>query len=271
MPELAASLDAPPSGRATPVWFDSLAYCRRKLLDGRPVPWASPGELSAFFARAQSMFRSDALVVELADLCAQRVERDDALRGAMAARTRPGAALRALLADEGVRAAATDALAVVGGASAPVVLSVPAPARWLAIAAEQAGAVAAAPETRHVEAAAMYVADFLRAFAGARVDGLLLDDDASADVEAYRPVLNVAANYRWPVWVRTDEAPCWPQGPIDGVAGWIGARAPEVAAGHWGIVLEAGAASVSDGEVILAVVPEAADPDSVMAWVRQLS
>jgi hypothetical protein len=151
------------------------------------------------------------------------------------------------------------------------VLSVPAPARWLAIAAEQARAAAAAPEPRHVEAAAMYVADFLRVFAGARVDGLLLDDDSTADVEAYRPVLNVAANYRWPVWVRTDAEPSWPQGPIDGVAGWLGARAPEVAAGPWGIVLEAGAPSASDGEVILAVVPETADPDSVMAWVRQLS
>ena len=53
MADLATSLDAPPSGRAAPVWFDSLAYCREKLLGGTPVPWASPGELSAFFAKAQ--------------------------------------------------------------------------------------------------------------------------------------------------------------------------------------------------------------------------
>ena len=43
MPDLLASLTAAPSGRATPVWFDSLAYCREKLLSGEPVPWASPG------------------------------------------------------------------------------------------------------------------------------------------------------------------------------------------------------------------------------------
>ena len=48
MPDLIGSLSAAPSGRATPVWFDSLAYCREKLLAGEPVPWGSPGELAAF-------------------------------------------------------------------------------------------------------------------------------------------------------------------------------------------------------------------------------
>jgi hypothetical protein len=72
MPDVLASLTAPPSGRATPVWFDSLAYCREKLLSDEPVPWASPGELTAFTAKAQGMFRSDALLVDLAELYAWR-------------------------------------------------------------------------------------------------------------------------------------------------------------------------------------------------------
>jgi hypothetical protein len=76
---LLASLDSPPSGRKRAVWFDSLAYCRQKLLAGQPVPWPSPGELAAFCGKAQDMFGSDAVQVDLADLFAQRAA-DDRLR-----------------------------------------------------------------------------------------------------------------------------------------------------------------------------------------------
>lgn len=283
MSSLAASLDAPPSGRAAPVWFDSLAYCREKLLNGSPVPWALPGELSAFFVKAQGMFRSDAVLVDLADLHAQRVENDDALTAAMAARRRPGFALRTLLADERARATAHDAITAIGaGVTAlPVVLSVPSPSRWLVIAARQAGgAPQEPPELQHVDAAAMYVADRLRAFATDPVDGLLLDDgptapDALVDMEGSRPVFNVAGHYNWPVWVRTDNAPCWPHGGIAGVAGWLGASAPRQDAGPWGLVHtvdteEPHVPAVTGGGPVLATVPAAADPDAMMSWVRQL-
>src|SRR5882762_10583372 len=90
MPDLLASLSAPPSGRSRPVWFDSLAYCRAKLLADGPLPWAAPGELGAFTAKAQGMFGSDALLVDIADLCASRVGADPELRAAMGLRSRAG-------------------------------------------------------------------------------------------------------------------------------------------------------------------------------------
>jgi hypothetical protein len=285
MSALAASLDAPPSGRSAPVWFDCTAYCREKLLDGGPLPWTSPGELSAFFGKGQGMFHSDALIVDVGDLFGARVAQDGSLAVAMAARTRPGFALRTLLADQDARDVATDAMTALGTAdrATPVVLSMPSPARWLALAAAQAGTPPDAPlQARHVEAAAMYVADLLRIFAGARVDGLVLDEGSAAqaalvDFECYRPVLNVAGHYEWPVWIRTDAAPCWPQGSVDGVAGWLGERAPDDAGGPWGIVLavDPGSAesvpATADGAAVLAVVAADADPDAVMGWVRRLS
>ncbi len=56
MSRLPASLDAPPSGRARPTWFDAAAYGRARLLGGGDVPWASPAELSSFFAKIGGMF-----------------------------------------------------------------------------------------------------------------------------------------------------------------------------------------------------------------------
>ncbi|HJZ27962.1 MAG TPA: hypothetical protein VJ370_16910, partial [Streptosporangiaceae bacterium] len=84
MSRLLASLDAPPSGRACPVWFDAAAYGRAKLLGGGDVPWDSPAELSSFFAKIGGMFGSDAILVDVGDMFAQRAAADQRLRAAMA-------------------------------------------------------------------------------------------------------------------------------------------------------------------------------------------
>ena len=265
-----------------------------------PVPWDSPGEVTAFFGKAQGMFRSDALLVDLGDLLAWRVGHDGLLRTAMAARSRPGYALRTLLGDEQARAVAAEAVTAVAASAGvvPVVLSVPSPARWLAVAAAQAGAGAGAeagpPDPDRAETAAMYTADFLRTFAGLGVDGLLLDEGPVSageliHPEAYRPVLNVADHYGWPVLISAGSAPAWPFGEVTGVAAWLGSapknpetpknpktpKTPGQAAGRWGIVVGAefwnGADPPAAADLVLAAVPADADPDAVMQRVRALT
>jgi hypothetical protein len=294
MSRLLASLDAPPSGRFRPVWFDAVAYGRARLLGGGDLPWQAPAELTSFFGKTQAMFGSDAVLADVADVFAQRATADQALRAAMAARSRPGYALRTLLGDERARADAADAvgaLAATKGA-VPLVLTVPAPGRWLAAAAAQAHPGAAPPEAGQAETAAMYSADFLRTFGDAGVDGLLLDEGPVpagqlTDPEAYRPVLNVAEHYGWPVLIRTEAAAAWPHGPVPGVALWIGssesapAPAPAAAAagsgapGRWGIVAGpdfwADADPPADADLVLAQIPAQADPEAVMKRVRALT
>src|SRR2546430_755321 len=181
MSRLLASLDAPPSGRARPVWFDAATYGQARLLGRGDVPWPSPAELSSFFAKIGAMFHSDAILVDLADLLAQRAAADQQLRAAMAARSRPGYALRTLLADEQARGTAAEAVRVLAATSGPVplVLSVPTPGRWLVAAARQAqrdGPDPGPPDAAQAETAPIYTADFLPVFAGTGVEGLLLAD-----------------------------------------------------------------------------------------------
>ncbi|KOS53122.1 hypothetical protein Z051_27275, partial [Rhodococcus rhodochrous KG-21] len=65
-----------------------------------------------------------------------------------------------------------------------------------------------------VEAAAMYVADWLRGFAEVPVAAVLLDERIAADAAAalppvdpqsYVPVTNVAAHYRWEIGLRGED------------------------------------------------------------------
>jgi hypothetical protein len=292
MSRLLASLDAPPSGRFRPVWFDAVAYGRARLLGGGDLPWRAPAELISFFGKTQAMFGSDAVLADVADVFSQRAAADQALRAAMVARSRPGYALRTLLGDERARADAADAvgaLAATKGA-VPLVLTVPAPGRWLTAAAAAANPGAAPPGAGQAETAAMYSADFLRTFGDAGVDGLLLDEGPApagqlTDPEAYRPVLNVAEHYGWPVVIRTEAAAAWPHGPVPGVALWIGSSSPAAAGsgspagsrapGRWGVVAGpdfwADADPPADADLVLAQIPAQADPEAVMKRVRALT
>ena len=281
MSRLLASLDSPPSGRERPIWFDAADYGRAKLLGGKTVPWNSPAELTAFFGKLQGMFHSDAVGVDLADVFAQRAADDEHLRAAMAARTRPGYALRTLLADEHARIAATEAVRALTATSSavPLILTAPAPARWLAAAAEQALSDPGPLSANQAETAAMYVADVLRTFGGLGVHGLLLDEGSVPvgdliDPESYRSVLNVADHYEWPVVIRTAAAAAWPHGSIAGVTAWLGTAAPSEPSGPWGIVAGAGfwdgADPSADADLVYLNVPAGADPDAVMHRVRSL-
>jgi hypothetical protein len=264
------------------MWFDAAKYGQAKLLAGAAVPWSSPAELAAFVSKLQGMFRSDAILVDVADLLAQRVSGDERLRVAMAARTRPGYALRTLLADEQARATAAEAIRALASTkgAVPLLLTTPTPARWLAAAARQALSDPGPPDPDRAEVAAMYAADFLRTFGGAAVDGLLLDERPApmGDLihpETFRSVLNVADNYGWPVVVRNGVAAAWPHGSVSGVAAWLGSAAPAAPSGRWGIVAGAefwgGADPPAEAGIVLATVPGGADPEAVMKRVRALA
>jgi len=176
-------------------------------------------------------------------------------------------------------AEAIQALAATAG-GVPLVLAVPAPGRWLAAAAEQAGSDPGPADSGRTETAAMYVADMLRTFGSLGVDALLLDEGSASQSglihpEAYRSVLNVADHYGWPVLIRTDVAAAWPHGGIEGVTAWLGPAPADVTSGRWGVVATAafwdGDNPAPDAELVLVPVPAQADPEAVMKRVRALS
>jgi hypothetical protein len=246
------------------------------------VPWDSPAELTAFFGKTQGMFRSDAVLMDVGGLFAQRAAGDAQLRAAMGARARPGYALRTLLGDERARGAAAEAVRALAATSGavPLVLVMPAPGRWLTVAAAQVQPDAGPADADRAATAAMYVADMLRTFASLGVDGLLLDEGPVPGPELihpdmYRSVINVADHYEWPVLIGTEAAPAWPRGSIDGVAAWLGSAAPSEPSGRWGVVADtafwAGADPPAGAELLLAAVPAEADPEAVMTRVRALT
>jgi hypothetical protein len=193
------------------LWIDSAAYTAR-LLEGGSAPWLDVANFLAWQRKAQGLVRSDVLALPVAAVVAAMLEKTPGLREAMAAKPRAQFALKTLLADEALRAHLSELLAGLRACfvGAPLVLQIPSPRAWVLQSYAQAhgNSDGVVIDEDVVDAAAMYVADFLRTFSEAGVDGLLLVEasadvpQANAELEWYRPVFNVAAHYRWQLGVK---------------------------------------------------------------------
>jgi hypothetical protein len=254
-------LTSPPSGRSVPLILDHASYGSTRILRGAPVPWSEPVECQSYFGQAQALLRPDTTLVDIGAAYDQHLASRPGLVGAMGARSRTGYALKTLLADDDLAASAVRLVEVLSETSRqPVVLQVPAPLRWLALAQTRTGdADLSAIEPDHGESASMYLADWLRRFEKLPVTLLLLDgrrndDQALAglvaeNLAAYTPVANAVEHYRWGLALRTDDE-------LEFHSGERGAVVPPT---FWidGVV--------PTGRALFAEVPADAEPELVLA------
>ena len=185
---LANVVASPPSGRPKAVVFDHHAYAASVLLRGRPVPWDNATAYAAFFAQAQGLLRPDVALLDLNRLYGHLTAGKTGLETAMAARSRTGFALRTLLGDDDINRAVLDFVTVFAKtARQPVVLRFPSPMAWLIGTHRFSGADdTSGLDADNAENASMYVSDWLRAFAGLPIAGLLLDNRTPARRPAQR-------------------------------------------------------------------------------------
>ncbi|MEF7615092.1 hypothetical protein V4F39_14320 [Aquincola sp. MAHUQ-54] len=185
-------------------WLEYTQYAGRLLAGGR-APWRDTAACIAWYRKAQGLLRSDVVTLPVDAVCDAWLEAHPLLREAMAAKARPLAPLRTLLADEGLRRHMADLAGGVraGLPGAVLALACPSPRRWVGDAFRAAHRTEAEVGEDEADGASLYIADFLRSFAGAGLDVLLLAESAAtepgdaAGIECYRSVLNVAGQYRW--------------------------------------------------------------------------
>jgi len=264
------------------VWLDFYAYAAKLLAKGN-VPWLDQAQFVSFLSTAQSLLRSDVISLPLESLVEALL--DDDLRAAMKAKSRPGFPLRTLLQDAKLRDTAMGLLTPLRAShqGVPLALLLPSPRRWLAGAYRSAHGAALDPEVAgdndEIDSAAVYLADFLRCFADANIDALLLQEnpgEAPAAAEqwaCYDPVVNIAKHYRWEVGV-LDPAPAAPLAAGSGIDFCI---APALAAGtSGGLILDeafwqdADAPPPGSGLFRYATIPADATPETVLQQLAKL-
>lgn len=257
---------APPSGRTAALIIDHQDYAREIILRGSPLPWNDVTQYNNFFGQAQALLRPDTALVDLGAVYTHLLAHDDQLLTAMSDRTRVGFALRTLLLDEPTAAAALALVSVVARtASAPLVLQVPSPMRWLAQTHELCvGGAHGDISPAHAENMSVYFADWLRRFSSLPVTLLMLDSRradflglALDDLTAYTPILNLAEHYRWSVAERGDYAIEVAGTDLKGVV---------VPREYW----LAENVAISAGDFLLAEIPREAEPETVLSRLAGL-
>jgi hypothetical protein len=203
---MAAFIDRISSGGGIALWLDYTAYAGR-LLAGGTVPWLDVSACAAWQRKAQGLLHSDVVSLPVAEVCSAWLESQPSLRSAMGARSRAVFPLKTLLADEALRTHLVDlSRALRGTVTGPVfALACPSPRHWVGEAYGQALGTAVDVGDDEADSAALYLADFLRAFGDSGVDTLLLvespasEPGGAAGVACYQSALNVAAHYRWDI------------------------------------------------------------------------
>ncbi len=267
------------SGRAgLRLWLKSSGYARRLLIGESGDPWASAPAYLSFFTQAHGLLRPDVAVIEVSDLYRSWLVRHPDLCSDMAAKRRAAYPLRVLLEAEGPRrllAEVVEAVAASLRGQTPVVLSLPAPRQWL----DEANAAVGRPAPQDddaVEDAAMYLADLARAVSGLPVGGLLIEagDADLRDLDAWKPLANVARHYRWGLVLRlTGEGQ--PNGAAAGFDAVIAAEPPSLAAAGGrdigaGLWSAAPLPALGPGEFFFAEVPPATPPETVLENLARL-
>jgi hypothetical protein len=189
----------------------------------------------------------------------------------MRAKTRVTHALRALLSSDDLRTASCElarALRVVFP-QALLALSLPTPRNAIALAhgaATNGAAEGPAIGEDEVDAAAPYLADFLRGFGDAGLDLLLLESSRIVDsdeLQSCRPMLNTARHYGWEVGLAAPESGLAPL--PHGFEFFVGQSAQPVAAELMPrSVRVAGVGEGAEAAFFFAQVPREASPERVL-------
>jgi hypothetical protein len=195
------------------LWLDCIAYTGALLADNKP-PWLSTAECMAWLKKSQSLLHSDVVTLPMTPVLDAWIAAHPALQQALAA-TKPRAPLplRSLLADAGLRQHLVELVTAARAAfpHAVLALSCLSPRRLVPWACQHAGRVPSADagvDADDVDAATLYLADFLRGFGSSGLDAVLLEESASSeaqtpdDVQLYQTLFNLGAHYGWDIGLR---------------------------------------------------------------------
>ena len=257
----------------TPLWIDAWAYGKALLARGGEPPWGDVGELVAYHRQLQSLVGSDIVVVELESFYHSWLQQSPGLLAAMAAKKRLGYALRTLLANTAAREHLHEIVDALAGLypDRPVLLALPSPKHWMAIAYCQAHALNEVEVSwDDAESASMYIADYLRSLADCDISGLVLRDSegpsTDEEVARYQPVLNVADHYRWQV-VLDGCSQGYQSGSGQGVSFCLGDSSGN--SGCRKASLDAWQSGATENSAFLYLtIPVDAVPESVLEWLE---
>jgi hypothetical protein len=202
-----ALLDAIQSGVSADrplVWLEAEAYGAAVVRNGRPFPWTNPTEFVSSYGQLQSLLKADVAPVHLGRFLHAWLDANPAALTEMSGKKRVRFAIKRLLGMDGQRKVIREIVsALCDSLSQPVVLVLPPNGDMINWANTKANGAEPVELTEiDIDSVSVYLADFMRAFSGLDVAGVLVQLPVGTEVcpellELYSPIINVARHYHW--------------------------------------------------------------------------
>lgn len=186
------------------VWLDADEYGRRVVLKGKPFPWNHPTEFVNSYGQIQSLLRAQVAPVYLGRFLRAWLNENPAALSEMSGKKRVRFAIKRLLGNEDQRQLIREIVsALCDSRSEPVVLVLPPNAELINWANQMANGSDPVPLSEiDIDSVSVYLADYMRAFSGLNIAGVLVELPEGTDIspqllDLYSPIVNVTKHYRW--------------------------------------------------------------------------
>jgi hypothetical protein len=186
------------------VWLEAEAYGAEVVRNGKPFPWNNPTEFVSSYCQLQSLLKPGVAPVNLGNFLQAWLDANPAALSEMSGKKRVRFAIKKLLGLEAPRAVIREIVsALCESVSQPVVLVLPTNGELINWANQKANGTEPQELTEiDIDSVSVYLADFLRAFSGLDVTGVLVQLPEGTDInpellDLYSPIINVARHYHW--------------------------------------------------------------------------
>jgi len=195
------------------VWLDAQDYGSQVVLNGKPFPWTNPTEFVAAYGQLQSLLKADVAPLDLGCFLKAWLDANPSALMEMSGKKRVRFALKRLLGMDSQRQLIREiAGALCDSLSQPVVLVLPPNGDLINWANNRANNVDPVELTEiDIDSVSVYLADYLRAFSGLEIAGVLVQLPQGVNVslellDLYSPIINVARHYHWALGVEVQDA-----------------------------------------------------------------
>jgi hypothetical protein len=197
------------------IWLDYTDYANRLFNHDNQNIWINPVTFLSVLSQGQSLLRSDIISLSLLPFYLNWLneypEELDALKG-----KKMKIIFKKILSLDPPKQNIQEVLKGIGHSYKdiqPIVLMIPSPQLWLIEAAKLTDNDLTAFDENLVDAASMYLADFLRNFSEAGLSAVVIQEAAEpilpfdAVEVLYQPIINVARHYQWEIgyWEKNSE------------------------------------------------------------------
>jgi hypothetical protein len=188
------------------VWIDFINYANRLFAAGRNNLWSNEDTFISVYSQGQSLLKSDILSIPIHNFFQTWLSGNMDLLQIYAAKKTTFVLKKILAAEEPKRVikSVLSGFENLYNGSKPVALVVPSPQLWLAwldsiMCPQQAPSFG----ENEIEAAAMYLAEYLRDYSTSGLSSIVLEETENSPVDGtgigslYKPMINIARHYQW--------------------------------------------------------------------------